>query len=129
MRLLSSFAAFALVLGVAACSESSSTAEKPAATKAPADVGTPVDGRVKIKVENDGYHPVAVQVKQGEEVTLEFTRVSTSPCGERVMVPDFGIDKELPLNKPVDINITPKATGTLAFMCGMKMMKGSIIVQ
>ncbi len=129
---LNSVLTFALsgtfLLGISGCEEKAVT-PKTSAAAIPKDAAIPVDGRVKITVENEGYNPLAVQVKANQEVVLEFTRVTSSPCGERVMVPDHGIDVELPLNKPVDIRITPTKAGTLAFMCGLKMMKGTLIVQ
>ncbi|MCP4500513.1 MAG: hypothetical protein GY822_11190 [Deltaproteobacteria bacterium] len=127
-RPLLSFAFGGVLLFSAGCDDKAPE-KKAAVVEVPKGAATPIDGRIKITVENEDYNPLAVQVKANEEVVLEFTRVSSSPCGERVMVPDHDIDVELPLNKAVDVKITPKKAGTLAFMCGMKMMKGTIIVQ
>ena len=37
--------------------------------------------------------------------------------------------RELPLNKPVDVEFTPTKTGEFGFACGMNMLKGKLVVQ
>jgi len=86
-------------------------------------------GKVAITVGDSGYTPAEVSAKANEPLTLVFTRTSSSPCGEVVVVPDHNIKKELPLNKPVEIAFTPTKPGRVGFTCGMAMMKGAIIVQ
>jgi len=83
---------------------------------------------VAIKVTDAGYDPVEVPAKTGTEITLSFTRVTESTCGEEVVFPDFDIKKTLPYNETVEIKITPKQAGRLAFTCGMGMMKGAVVV-
>jgi plastocyanin domain-containing protein len=39
--------------------------------------------------------------------------------------PDLKLRRVLPLNEPVDVELTP-AAGELAFVCGMNMFKGTI---
>lgn len=102
------------------CSEKS-TADSPAAG--------PVPGTVAVTVADSGYEPVSVRGKQGQPLTLEFTRTSDSACGEKVVFPDLKIEKDLPLNQMVAVSFTPETTGTIGFQCGMNMMKGTIIVQ
>jgi plastocyanin domain-containing protein len=50
-------------------------------------------------------------------------------CGTEVVFPDFGIKRELPLNKPVLIELTPQKKGDFEFACGMGMLHGTLIVQ
>jgi plastocyanin domain-containing protein len=89
----------------------------------------PVSGRVEIAVTDAGYMPSEIHARHGEPLTMVFTRMTDSPCGEEVVVPDHDIRKALPVKQPVEITFTPTRTGRLAFMCGMDMMKGAIIVQ
>ena len=91
--------------------------------------GPTVLGRVEITVSDVGYTPSEVHARRGESLTMVFTRTTESPCGEEVVLPEHGIRKALPVNQPVEITFTPTKTGRLAFMCGMSMMKGAIIVQ
>ena len=98
-------------------------------TAAAADVAKEAGGRrIAIEVADSGYKPGKVEVKAGEPVTLVFTRTSEYECGSKVTIPDHKIERELPLNKSVEIPFTPSKTGPVAFMCGMKMMRGSIVV-
>jgi plastocyanin domain-containing protein len=111
---------------VVGCTEDAAPAA-PAAPATPAEA--PAPARVDIEVGDSGYTPSEVRGTAGQELTLVFTRTSTSPCGEELVVPDFDIKKKLPLNTPVEVSFTPKASGRVAFACGMNMMKGAIVVR
>lgn len=85
--------------------------------------------RVAVKVTDAGYEPAEVKVPHGQPVTLVFTRTSESMCGSKVVIPAQNIERDLPLNQPVEVSITASQAGSIAFACGMDMMKGTIIVQ
>lgn len=93
----------------------------------PPSTGRP--GRVEITVGDAGYTPNKVHATRGEPLTMVFTRTTESICGAEVVIPEHNIRKQLPVNEPVEVTFTPTNTGRLAFMCGMSMMKGAIIVQ
>ena len=84
--------------------------------------------KVSVEVGAAGYKPDTVMAKAGEPVTIVFTRVTDEGCGQKILIPSEGIEKDLPLNTPVEITFTPKESGNLGFSCGMKMMKGTIMV-
>ncbi len=84
--------------------------------------------KVAVEVNATGYKPDMVMAKAGEPITIVFTRITDEGCGQKLLIPSEGIEKELPLNKPVEITFTPKKSGNLGFSCGMKMMKGTIMV-
>ncbi|RCJ17603.1 hypothetical protein A6770_33805 [Nostoc minutum NIES-26] len=84
--------------------------------------------KVTIKVDK-GYTPNRVVVKAGQRVQLNFLRQNPSNCLAEVLIPDFGIAAELPLNKLTSIEFTPEKTGEYAFSCGMNMFHGAIAVQ
>jgi plastocyanin domain-containing protein len=46
-----------------------------------------------------------------------------------VVLPEYGIDRKLPLHEPVTITFTPTRTGTLRYACAMKMFQGEIEVR
>lgn len=102
--------------------------DKAEATPPPVQVQAVAD-RVDVEVTEDGYRPLEVKAKAGQELTMVFTRTSEADCGKKVVVPDFGIERDLPVGKPVEITFTPERTGRIGFMCGMGMMKGAILVQ
>lgn len=79
-------------------------------------------------VVDGGYSPDTILVKKGKTTTINFLRKDPSSCLEEVVLGDFNIRKQLPLNKKISIAITPKTTGTYAFSCGMHMFHGKIIV-
>lgn len=82
-----------------------------------------------VRVTESGYQPAILTVKAGRPVQVTFVRKSEKTCGTEVLLPDYKIQKDLPLNKPVLVTFMPKKAGTYGFTCGMKMFKGSIIVK
>ncbi len=92
---------------------------------------TETDGvqTVEITVTSEGYAPAVIQLKPGVPARLVFTRTVDSECARQVQIPDFGVEKtELPLNEPYAIEFTPTEGGPYQFICGMNMMKGTILV-
>ena len=78
--------------------------------------------------ESNRIRIVPIEAKKGETLTLRFTRTTPSECLKAVAIPDLKIEKELPVNTPVDITITPDKEGKLVFQCWMAMVKGEINV-
>jgi len=60
---------------------------------------------------------------------LTFVRTTDKTCGTAVAFPSLNIRRELPLNQPVEIEFTPPTTGNLEFVCGMNMLRGTVVVQ
>ena len=87
------------------------------------------DKGITIKVTDAGFEPAQVKVKKDTPVHLIFLRTSETTCGTEVVIPDQKIEKSLPLNKPVAVDLTFKQAGEVTFSCGQKMLKGSILVQ
>lgn len=84
-------------------------------------------GKVEILVKG-GYQPSVIQVKQGEAISLQFTRQDESSCLEEVVIPQLSIRQYLPMNKTTEITIKPTEAGTIPFQCGMGMFHGKIEV-
>ncbi len=76
-----------------------------------------------------GYQPDYIVVRAGEPVRLNFLRKDDSSCLEEVLLPDFGIDAHLPVNKTVPVEFTPEKPGEYQFTCGMRMFRGRIEVR
>jgi len=111
---------FALVAWVAA---SAAADPKPAPTPAPP--------RLQIQVTKRGFEPDEISVPARTPVTLVFTRKTESTCTKSVVVKlDDGkqIERELPLDKPVEILVTFPKPGKLGYACSMDMNKGVIVV-
>jgi plastocyanin domain-containing protein len=85
--------------------------------------------RMEIEVTGSGYVPAVVELKAGVPAELVFTRTTGSGCVRQVHIPDLGVEKvDLPQNEPVVIAIKAAEPGTYSFMCGMNMVRGTIIV-
>jgi plastocyanin domain-containing protein len=76
-----------------------------------------------------GYQPASVTAEAGRPVRLNFTRRESTPCGEEVVLPEFGRRAHLPEGRTVAIEVTPQAPGEYEFTCGMNMYKGRLIVR
>jgi plastocyanin domain-containing protein len=83
---------------------------------------------VAITVGEDGFAPNHVEVKRGGKATLRFTRTTDKTCATAVAFPELGLNKPLPLNQTVDIEIPADKARTLTFQCGMGMYKSKIVV-
>lgn len=95
----------------------------------PKDSDSLPPGAIKVTVGNAGYEPARIEVKQGRSVRLAFYRVDAKNCGGEVVFPALGIRKPLPVGKITLVEVTPKASGDLAFTCGAGMLRGTIVVQ
>ncbi len=80
-------------------------------------------------VVNGGYSPSSIRVKARQPVRLRFDRQDTSACSEEVVFPDFKIRQYLPTGKTTTIGLTPPAAGRYEFMCGMSMLRGTVIAE
>lgn len=81
---------------------------------------------VTIRVEG-GYTPNAIEVARGR-VRLTFDRREDNPCSEEVVIPDFGIRRDLPAFSKTVIEFEAGQPGRHEFACGMGMLRGSITV-
>jgi RND family efflux transporter MFP subunit len=84
---------------------------------------------VSIVVGEDGYAPATVRLRKGVPARLTFVRKVEATCATDIKIPDFGIQRDLPLNEPVVISFTPDKTGEYGFACGMNMLRGKIVVR
>ena len=76
-----------------------------------------------------GYEPNYIVVQVGQPVRLNFFRKDSSNCLEEVLLPDFGIVTNLPLNKTTSVEFTPQKPGEYPFTCGMRMFRGIVAAQ
>ena len=82
----------------------------------------------KILVTEQGYEPEKVTLRAGTPVRLIFVRTTDKTCGTEVVFPSLDIRRALPLNQPVAIEFTPKASGEIGFVCGMNMLRGTLVI-
>ena len=84
---------------------------------------------IDVLVDNGVYTPARIEVPKGQAVTLRFLRKDASPCAEKVLFDDFHLGRDLPLNQPVEVSVTPDRTGEFEFTCQMKMYRGTLVVK
>jgi plastocyanin domain-containing protein len=84
---------------------------------------------VKITVTRNGYEPWKVRAWKGVPLTLVVTRTTDQTCATELVLPEYGIDRKLPLGEPVTITFTPSRPGELRYACAMNMFQGVIDVR
>ena len=101
-------------------------ATAPAAKPAAAEAKGPK--RIEMQVTADGFAPASIPLKKGEPVKLVVTRVSDETCATDLLIEGTSIKVALPMNKAVEIDYTPKASGKVKFGCAMGMMVSGILL-
>lgn len=76
-----------------------------------------------------GYQPDYLVVQSNQPVRLNFLRKDANSCLEEVLIPDFGIDAHLPLDRVKTVEFTPQKPGEYQFTCGMRMFRGILKVE
>ena len=84
---------------------------------------------LQLTVDGTGYHPSSISAPSGKPVRLTITRTSDEGCGQQIVFPSPNIRRDLPLNQAVTVEFTMPASGSVAFTCGMDMLRGSIVAQ
>jgi hypothetical protein len=118
-----------LALATAGCSKKSAAGTESSST---ASMLASATGEARIVADEQGYTPSSVAVPKGppgSKVTLTFVRTSDKTCATEVVFPELNVEKPLPLNQPVSIQVPSDAARTLNFQCGMAMFKGALVVK
>ncbi len=83
---------------------------------------------VEMAVTDEGFVPSKVKALKGEKVRLVVTRKTERTCAKEIVIPGYGVNQPLPLNKAVTVELTPKASGEIKYACGMDMISGVLLV-
>lgn len=78
-----------------------------------------------------GFTPPSLKLASGgpgSHASVTFVRTTDKTCATEVVFPDLGIEKKLPLNQVVSVDVPTDAPKTLTFQCGMAMYKGAVVV-
>lgn len=83
---------------------------------------------IKMDVDYRGFTPNRFNLKKGVPVRWEINGINVSGCTNRIIVPDYNIQKPLVLGKNI-VEFTPTSSGMVSFSCWMGMVRGSFIVK
>jgi RND family efflux transporter MFP subunit len=106
--------------------------EPPPGAHAPAEsqsTARPEPQGGKILVTEKGYDPAKLTLRAGAPARLTFVRTTDKTCGTEVVFTSLNIRRALPLNEPVVIEFMPKSSGEIGFVCGMNMLRGTVVVE
>jgi plastocyanin domain-containing protein len=84
--------------------------------------------QAKVTITANGFEPGSINLKANVPAKITFLRTVKDTCATAVVIPDYKIQKDLPLNKPVVVELTPKK-GTIDFACGSGMYHGKLVAQ
>jgi len=85
---------------------------------------------IEMSVTERGYEPSPIRVKKGEPLKLVITRKTDATCATSIVIDELKLQKDLPLQQPVEIAFTPEKSGTLSYGCAMgRMISGVILVE
>jgi plastocyanin len=84
--------------------------------------------QVNVLVTEQDYEPAEVTVRAGTPARITFVRTTEKTCGTEVVLQSLNIERAVPLNQPATIEFTPSVTGEIRFVCGMKLLRGSVVV-
>lgn len=129
-RLLFPLLALAASLSAVACDRG---APASGAAPAPSAQAAGAAQRIELEVTSDGFVPADgkgdVKVKVGQPVTLVVTRKVERTCATEIVVKDYGIQKALPADQPVEVTFTPTKPGPIRYACAMDMIAGQIVAE
>lgn len=103
------------------------TTTSTASTREAQSTSTDAPTVLQLTVDGTGYHPSSISAPPNKPVRLTITRTSDEGCGQQIVFPSLNIRRDLPLNHAVTVEFTMPASGSVAFTCGMDMLRGSIV--
>lgn len=82
---------------------------------------------VHMKLTRRGYEPNVLRAKVSVPVRWVIDVVEMSSCTNRLIMPEYGVDKKFVIGENV-IEFTPTKTGELPFSCWMQMVWGKFVI-
>jgi plastocyanin domain-containing protein len=92
------------------------------------DAGGPT---ADVTASEHGFSPSSLKLTQGgpaSHAAVTFVRTTDKTCATEVVFPELNVERKLPLNQVVSIEVPTDTARTLTFQCGMAMYKGALVV-
>jgi plastocyanin len=118
---------FVKIPGEAQASQPQETNTPP--TKSELDITDKTNPKIDMMVTPTGYSPNVIKVKKGVPVELNITNPGDNSCFSTFMMPDFNLNNVNLKAGTTNLTFTPDKEGEYTFTCGMKMFKGTVIVE
>jgi plastocyanin domain-containing protein len=83
---------------------------------------------VAAEVTDKGFEPSSLKLKAGMPAKVTFVRKTDAARAKEVVIKEYKINRNLPLNEPVTVEFT-QHKGESPIACGMDMIKGKLIVE
>lgn len=84
---------------------------------------------VTVQVAQGVYRPNVLQAKANAPLRIRVEVQERHSCATKLLIPDLKLDFDLPTAGTVDLVIPASPAGSYLFTCGMKMVKGSIVLE
>lgn len=97
----------------------------------PAATSLASDGvqEITVEVANGVYVPNVLKAKPGIPLRLHIVVRDHHSCATKLLIPDLKLDLDLPSSGAADFLLPASRPGSYLFTCGMKMVKGTIVVE
>jgi plastocyanin domain-containing protein len=105
------------------------SSQKDSQKESPENKKEPEPQLVTITLTDKGYEPASIKLQKDIPAKVTFVRKSKTTCGTEIVIPEYQIKRELPLDERVVVEFTPAKTGEFKFACGMNMLRGKIVVR
>ena len=77
----------------------------------PAQAQRQTQQTMRIAITTNGFEPASINLKPNVPAKVTFIRQTDQTCAKSVVIPEYKINQELPLNKPIVVTFTPTKTG------------------
>ncbi len=116
-----------VTLGWVAGCDTAKREQAPAASSAAA---TSAPATIRVEANDQGFMPSRVQVAANQPTRLTFRRTSDGTCATSVVFPDLKLERELPKDQDVVVDLPAMEGGReFAFQCGMGMYKSKVVAR
>ena len=83
---------------------------------------------ITVTLTEKGYQPEKIRLRRGIPARVTFVRKFEATCATEVIIQEYNIRRDLPMNQPVVVEFTPAKSGEIDFTCSMKMVGGKFTI-